>query len=160
MTPDQFFPLAIQAARAGGHIFPAYAACEAAEESAWGASQLCLRANNLFGQKAPLNPPADWAYPVLSLPTHEWNAAAGRLEPATADWPIFPDWATSFRERFALLNRLSYRYSNYAMALAATTGEQFVICVSKTWASDPQRGDNVLAIYAQHQALLESLDAV
>ncbi len=51
-TPqDSFLRQASAAARAAGHIFPDYAACEAALESTWGRSRLAREANNLFGQK-------------------------------------------------------------------------------------------------------------
>lgn len=63
---EEFLQQAASAARRAGHIFPEYAACEAALESAWGHSELAREANNLFGQKqahrrspapVPLNSP-------------------------------------------------------------------------------------------------------
>ncbi|HZU08351.1 MAG TPA: glucosaminidase domain-containing protein, partial [Pseudacidobacterium sp.] len=48
---ETFLQKAYQAAAAAGHIFPEYAACEAALESGWGLSHLATEANNLFGQK-------------------------------------------------------------------------------------------------------------
>lgn len=148
MTPDQFFPRAIAAARAAGHLWPDYAACEAAEESAWGESQLARQGNNLFGQKAPADPPAGWDYPTLELPTTE--IVGGRRSQCIARWPRFPDWPTAFRERMALLRRVPA----YAPALAAPTGESFIRLVSPVWATDPERAMNVLNIYAAHRAAI------
>ncbi|MDE2098738.1 MAG: glucosaminidase domain-containing protein [Patescibacteria group bacterium] len=159
MTPSQFFSLAIPAAIQGGHIWPDYAACEAAEESThrddpsnWALSKLAIQGNNLFGMKAPSHPPEGWAYPTLDLPTYE---VVGGEEVAVAHqfWPIFPDWATAFKERMALLRRLSV----YAPALAASSGPAFVVAVSKVWATDPNRAANVLAIMADNAVLVGSI---
>ena len=146
MTQVEFLQQAMAAALAGGHIWPGYAVCEAAEESNWGNSMLAERANNLFGQKYPSEPPAGFDYPSLVLPTHEY--VGSQFVDAVAHWPIFPDWTAAFRERMALLRRLSA----YAPALAATSGEEFIRLVSPVWATDPKRAANVLAIYAANQA--------
>lgn len=139
MTPADFLAKAEQAATEGGHIFPQYAACEAALESAWGESKLCKLANNLFGQKHGKE-----QYPTVNIPTHE--VIAGKDAIVQAEWPVFPDWATSFSERMALLHRVAA----YGPALAATGGEAFVLAVSKVWSTDPARGMKVLAIYRTH----------
>ena len=147
MTPDEFIPRAITAAYAGLHMFPEYAVCEAALESAWGDSELAVKANNLFGQKQS-HAASAIEYPVLELPTHEW--IGGQMVPAVAAWPIFPDWPTSFAERMRLLQRLAPEYPHYAAALLATDGATFVREVSQTWSTDPERADKVLAIYDAH----------
>lgn len=152
MTPELFFQRALPAAIAGGHIWPEYACCEAAEESAWGESELARQANNLFGLKASRY---GNAYPIIAMPTHEWEN--GHLVPAVADWPKYPDWKTSFAERMATLRRLAPEFPHYAAALAAASGEEFVRQVSLTWSTDPRRADNVLAIYADHASLLAQL---
>lgn len=156
MTPPEFLPLAVAAAQQGGHLFPDWAACEAAIESAWGQSQLAREANNLFGQKAPRFPPPGWSYPSIDLPTHEWEHGE-LVEIRSVAWPKFPDWPTSFRERMELLRRLSVQFSNYAMALEATDGETFVRRVSGTWSTDPRRAATVAAIHRDHESLLQSL---
>lgn len=149
MTPQEFFSEALPAAYKGQHVFPEYACCEAALESAWGDSRLAVEAKNLFGMKQPHDPKAT-QYPVLELPTHEWDAMAKAMVPATANWPIYPDWATSFSERMATLRRVSL----YASALAAKTGEEFVHLVSLHWSTDPLRANNVLRIHEAHKDLL------
>lgn len=148
MTPEEFLPKALTAAHAAQHIFPAYAACEAAEESAWGESQLAKKYNNLFGEKHPRGD----GYETVSLPTHE--VIHGKTVAATALWPIFPDWNTSFRERMHRLTALASVYPEYALALSAIDGEDFVREVSKRWSTDPHRADKVLAIYHRHGELL------
>lgn len=153
MTPGDFLANAVKAAKSAGHCWPGYAVCEAAEESAWASSKLAIQANNLFGQKWPQDPPAEWPYKALQMPTHEWDASKGQMVPAESLWPIFGDWETCFRERMNLLRRLSA----YRPALEATTGEGFVIAVSKVWATDPKRADNVLAIHTQYESEIQGL---
>jgi flagellum-specific peptidoglycan hydrolase FlgJ len=44
------------------------AACEAALESTWGASELATKGNNLFGQKQQVHP----EFGTLHIPTREF----------------------------------------------------------------------------------------
>jgi flagellum-specific peptidoglycan hydrolase FlgJ len=143
-TPqDEFLLKSAAAARAAGHLFPDYAACEAALESGWGLSHLATEANNLFGQKQA-HPPLPGTE-TLTLPTREF--LHGAWLPTQAAWVKFPDWESCFRERMALLHSLAAAWPNYEAALRATTGEQFVSEVSRTWSTDPARAGKVLAIY-------------
>lgn len=152
MMPADFFARAVPSAIAGGHIWPGYAVCEAALESAWGESELARRANNLFGQKQGQ---CTRSLPTIELPTKEWQN--GALVPTTAVWPIFPDWATSFSERMDVLYTLADSIAAYASALAQLDGAHFVIEVSRAWSTDPRRAANVLIIHADHAPLIERL---
>lgn len=145
---QEFLTKAVAAARAAGHIYPEYAACEAALESAWGLSRLAVEANNLFGQKQS-HPPLDRTE-TLSLPTREFLHGAWVV--VQAAWVRFPDWTACFRERMTLLRRLEAAWPHYRAALAATTGEQFITEVSHTWSTDPARAGKVLALFDAHQA--------
>jgi flagellum-specific peptidoglycan hydrolase FlgJ len=149
---EEFLLRAADAARAAGHIWPEYAACEAALESAWGASELALKANNLFGQKQ-FHPP----YPgtgTISLPTREFlHGAWVRIN---AEWMSFPGWQACFRARMEVLERLAHEYTAYAHALGAKNGETFIREVSAVWSTGPRRAEEVLAIYARHGDLLKS----
>lgn len=148
MTPADFIAKAIIAARQSGHIWPEYAVCEAALESRWGESKLAIQCNDLFGQKA--GPWTAQQYPVAQISTHEW--VDGQMVPCMAEWPIFPDWETSFRERILLLQNAKNQDGSlkYLQALAATSGEEFVVKVSRVWATDPARAHKVLSIYRMH----------
>jgi flagellum-specific peptidoglycan hydrolase FlgJ len=146
---DSFLRQAAAAAHAAGHIFPEYAACEAALESTWGQSRLARQANNLFGQKQSAVAESEGGNPgvtpgVLVMPTQEF--LHGRWVTVMARWARYPDHAACFRARMALLHRLEPSYPAYARALAATTGEAFIEAVSRAWSTDPQRGAKVLAI--------------
>jgi flagellum-specific peptidoglycan hydrolase FlgJ len=143
---DDFLLKACEAARTAGHVFPEYAACEAALESAWGMSRLAVEANNLFGQKQS-HPPLGES---LDLPTKEYLHGAWVWVPAA--WAKFPDWPGCFAARMALLERLGEAYPAYAAALAAKDGESFVRLVSKRWSTDPDRGMKVLQIHEVHGA--------
>ncbi len=153
-TPQEEFLLrAAVAARAAGHLYPDFAACEAALESGWGHSRLALEANNLFGQKQA-HPPLSGTE-TLSLPTREF--LHGAWVPVQASWVKFSDWESCFRERMALLRSLARAWPNYRRALAAATGEQFIAAVSRTWSTDPARAGKVLALYDAHHAVFEAL---
>ncbi len=152
---DNFLRNASAAALAAGHIFPEYAACEAALESTWGQSRLAREANNLFGQKQSADAQSDIATPgadagVLAMPTQEF--LHGRWVTVIAQWARFTDAAACFRARMALLRRLEHSYPAYGRALASTTGEAFIEEVSRAWSTDPQRAAKVLAIHRQHCA--------
>lgn len=149
---DEFLTKAAAAARASGHVYPEFAACEAALESGWGMSHLAMEANNLFGQKQAHPPLAGTE--TISLPTREF--LHGAWVAVEANWVKFPDWSACFRERMALLRSLSAAYPNYRAALAATTGDQFVTEVSKTWSTDPDRAGKVLAVHDCHRAAFGS----
>jgi flagellum-specific peptidoglycan hydrolase FlgJ len=149
-TPQSEFLLkAAGAARAVGHLFPDYAACEAALESGWGLSRLATEANNLFGQKQA-HPPLPGTQ-TLTLPTREF--LHGAWVALQANWVKFPDWESCFRERMALLRSLAAAWPNYAAALRATTGEQFITEVSRTWSTDPARAGKVLEVYDHHRGI-------
>lgn len=145
---DDFLTRAAAAARTSGHLFPEYAACEAALESGWGMSHLAVEANNLFGQKQAHPPLA--GTDTLSMPTREFLHGAWVV--VQANWVKFPDWASCFRERMALLRSLGEAYPHYKAALGAVSGEQFITEVSKTWSTDPDRAGKVLSVYDAHRA--------
>ena len=153
-TQEQFLAKAAAAAHAAGHIFPEYAACEAALESAWGQSRLAQQANNLFGQKQSHPALGD----SLQLETREYLHGAWLTVPAL--WARFASWQEAFAARKALLERLARAYPGYAAALRASNGADFVRLVSRRWSTDPHRADKVLAVWQQHgQALKGTLPA-
>ncbi|MHB1935314.1 MAG: glucosaminidase domain-containing protein [Acidobacteriaceae bacterium] len=143
-----FLLRAYRAAQAAHHIFPAYAACEAALESGWGRSQLAVEANNLFGQKQSYPPLTGTE--TVSMPTREY--LHGHWMTVSANWAKFTDWSDCFHARMALLERLARAYPHYGTALKAATGEQYVTAVSLSWSTDPERAGKVLAIYDAHTA--------
>ena len=155
MTMQEAFLIkARDAAKTAGHVFPEYAACEAALESGWGMSKLAVEANNLFGQKQS-HPPVGEG---IELPTKEFAHGAWLTIPAI--WIKFPDWRACFVERMKLLRRLRTAYPGYAAALAAKDGEGFVTLVSRRWSTDPGRAAKVLAVWKTHQHIFLNSEVV
>ncbi len=146
MKPEDFLSKAAAAARAAGHVYPEYAACEAALESAWGTSALALEANNLFGQKQS-HPPRGGS---LTLPTREY--LHGAWITVQAQWAVFTDWQDAFAHRMTLLRALENGYPHYRAALGAPSGDEFVAQVSKSWSTDPERAAKVLSMHRMHFA--------
>jgi flagellum-specific peptidoglycan hydrolase FlgJ len=145
-TPEQlaFLLKAFNGAQAAQHVYPAMAACEAALESAWGTSELAIRANNLFGQKQATHP----IYGTLVLPTKEFINSEWVTEDAY--WVTFPLLADCFTARMDTLERLAPEYPHYALALEAKTAEEYVTEVSLSWSTDPDRAQNCIEIYHAH----------
>lgn len=144
MTSQQkaFLYLANAAAQKAGHIFPEMAACEAAEESAFGTSKLATEAFNLFGMKIHRH----CNYPGrINLPTREFEN--GAWIQTTGAWVVYPDWASCFADRMSTLQRLASFYPHYLNALEAGSPVTYINEVSKTWATDPRRAEKCLAIY-------------
>jgi flagellum-specific peptidoglycan hydrolase FlgJ len=145
----EFFRRAIAAAMMAMHPFPEYAACEAALESAWGTSLIARKANNLFGQKEGFT---TRDLPIIDVGTDE--VVHGHVEHLShAQWPMFPDWKTCFKERLELLMRASV----YHDAMRALDGETFVREVSRHWATDPARAEKVLITYRVNRDLIEGV---
>ena len=141
---DDFLARAYAAAQASGHIFPDWAACEAALESAWGTSRLDLADNNLFGMKQHQHP----EYGTVNMPTRE--EVNDKWVVVDAAFIVYPDWVACFTDRMETLRRLAPYYPHYENALCASSGIIFVTEVSITWATDKERAAKVQAIYAAH----------
>jgi len=150
---EEFLSKASEMARAAGHVWPEYAACEAALESSWGRSELAVKGNNLFGQKQS-HPPLPGSQ-TMRLPTREF--LHGAWVSIMANWASFADWETCFRARMELLERLARAYPGYSRALAAVDGEIYVREVSAVWSTGPARAAQVLEIHGQHRNLLTAV---
>lgn len=129
-------------ARTSGHIFPEMAACEAALESAYGTSKLYVEGLNAFGMKQHSHP----IYGSISLMTQEYVKL--QVESVKAEWVSYPTLRDCFYDRMRTLNRLAAVFPHYNAALHATTAEEYVTEVSKTWSTDPNRAQKVLNIFA------------
>jgi flagellum-specific peptidoglycan hydrolase FlgJ len=150
-----FLSAASAAAGAGGHIWPDFAACEAALEGSYGNSALARQDLNLFGMKQHRHP----VFGTVSLPTGEF--IHGQWVRVTADWVKYPSWSDCFADRMATLRRLAPEqgFEHYAAALAAHDGITFVREVSKSWSTDPNRGQKVIDIYFRWKGTVPSTTA-
>lgn len=138
----QFITNCIAEARSSGHIFPEMAACEAALESTYGTSLLAIKGLNLFGVKQHSHP----IYGSISLMTREYVNL--QVESVMVEWVSYPTLRDCFEDRMRTLQRLSAVFPHYNAALHATTAEEYVTEVSKTWSTDPARAQKVLSIFA------------
>ena len=138
---QQFLLTAAAEAKKAAHVFPEMAACEAALESGYGASELAREGNNLFGMKQHRH----MIYGVLNLPTREFEN--GEWIQTTADWVKYPDQASCFADRMSTLQRLAPYFLHYRNALAAATPQIYIVEVSQTWATDPKRTASVQAVF-------------
>ncbi len=159
-----FLQKALAAAKDAQHIFPEYAACEAALESRFGESQLARVDNNLFGMKQHKNShpivPKEGAtrvgqppvYPGHVLPTKEYEN--GKWVTVRQEFIRYPGWHECFQDRMATLIRLAPVFPAYHAALNAKDGETFVTEVSKTWSTDPERAKKVLEIFRRRMRVI------
>lgn len=148
-----FIKRAAVAAEQADHLFPVMAACEAALESRYGTSDLAIKDKNLFGCKQHKHP----IYGTHVLPTKEFVGVANDHDGTpdgwivvNAEWITYPTWRECFQDRMATLQRLSPVLPHYKAALEAPDPTTYCLEVSASWASDPKRGDKVLAIYAEY----------
>jgi flagellum-specific peptidoglycan hydrolase FlgJ len=146
---EDFLQKCAAAAGAGGHVWPDFAACEAALESNYGRSTLAAQDNNLFGMKQHKHP----VFGTVALPTGEF--LNGQWVRVTADFVKYPGWAECLGDRMSTLRRLApvKGFEHYAAALSALTGGDFVREVSKSWSTDPNRAQKVIDIYSRWKSL-------
>lgn len=150
MTPSQahWITETCRAAQDAHHVFPLMAACEAALESDYGQSFLAKDGCNLFGMKQHQHP----EFGTITLPTREFLQDKG-WQTVEARWVKYPDAKSCFSDRMITLQRLQNRYPNYGAALRADSPETYIWEVSKTWATDPKRGQNVFNCYREYREL-------
>ena len=141
MTKQEFITMAAEAARAGK--YPAgITIAQAALESAWGSSQLSLKANNYFGIKAH----GDAESTVF--PTTE--VVNGRSVTVEARFATYPDVAACFADRDRIITQLAC----YQDARAnAHDPETFARCLARHWATDPKYAEKLLKIYRENKLL-------
>jgi flagellum-specific peptidoglycan hydrolase FlgJ len=144
----RFLEKALEAARDAQHIFPEYAACEAALESRFGEAQLARLDNNLFGMKQHKH----HLYGSHVLPTREYEN--GEWIIVRQEFIKYPSWHECFQDQMATLLRLAPVMPHYHAALNARDGEAFVREVSKSWSTDPERAKKVLDVYRQRMRLI------
>jgi flagellum-specific peptidoglycan hydrolase FlgJ len=158
---EAFLTRAYFAAQQSAHIFPDMAACEAALESSYGRSALAIDDNNLFGMKQHQHV----LYGTHILPTREFLNS--KWVTVGARWVKYPGWRECFDDRMATLRRLStirdhngvLEFPHYDAALGAGNAAGFVIEVSRTWSTDPQRAKKVIDIRLAHIGLFNRLMA-
>ncbi len=128
----------------GRRINPAVCAAQAALETGYGTSGLCLRANNVFGIKAR----STWAGKRIRMPTREWSRADGWVK-IMADFRAYDSVERSIEDYANVIERCSW----YRDAAAnADEWEEFLRGIMPIpgkepgWATDPMYFEKVKAI--------------
>jgi flagellum-specific peptidoglycan hydrolase FlgJ len=154
MTPQHLAWLEniIAQAKVAEHVWPEMAACEAALESGWGTSALAREAKNLFGLKQSSHP----IYGTVMMPTREFINNQWTVVPAA--WVQYDTETACFDDRMNTLRRLKSAYPHYAAALEATDPLTYIVEVSKSWSTDPDRAYKCQSIYADYKASLPTQD--
>lgn len=145
-SEEVFLAKAVRAARDAGHVFPAMAACEAAIDSSWGESQLA-EYNNLFRMKQHERP----IYETVQFANCDFETDLWREK---ATWVCYPDLKACFRDRMKTLYILAAIHTDYALALAAHSANEFVREVSRTWSTDLQRAAKCIALHNSQQNVI------
>jgi flagellar protein FlgJ len=144
MTKLEFIAMATAAAATGKYP-TGITVAQAALESAWGNSQLALKANNYFGIKAHGD-----AESIAMLTTEVVNGKSVKL---VARFAAYPDMVACFADRDRIITQLAC----YQDARAnASDPELFARCLARHWATDPKYAEKLLKIYRDNT--LQSLD--
>jgi flagellum-specific peptidoglycan hydrolase FlgJ len=145
-----FYTKAYADAMAAHDPWPEYSIVDAAMESGWGESDLAQH-NNLLGQKQGH---VTAHCQTIDIPTHE--EVRGKMVPlGHCIWPVFSSWEECFSARLALLHSMDC----YKPALAATSGEAFILALEHVWASDTKKASEVIAQHARDAAIIAKIMA-
>lgn len=126
---------ACNTARQKGALFnDAVVTAQAALESSWGNSGLCIKACNLFGIKAG----PSWQGATLELPTREWSKQRGWYS-TVARWRKYPSWNECIVDYSRIIHSLSwYRGCTTALDDADAYLQALLPAPGKPgWATDP-----------------------
>lgn len=145
MSPADFFAKIGPAARESMMItdVPAGFVCaQAALESGWGTSGLCVKDNNLFGVKAD----ASWKGPVDHMLTHEYVNQRNIV--VDAPWRVFSSWEASITDHASFF----HDNARYAPAFKTLSSIQFATAIAAAgYATDPEYGSKLVVLIQEHQ---------
>lgn len=138
------FEAASKVCAMGRKINPAVCAAQAALETGYGTSGLCLRANNLFGIKAR----PTWPGKRIQMPTREWSKVDGWVR-VLADFRAYDSVEGSISDYADVIERCSwYRdarenaddWEAFLRGIMPKPGKE------PGWATDPMYFEKVKAI--------------
>ena len=137
MTQAEFLIQAFAAAKAAGHIFPDWAACEAAHASKFGTTESAVKGNNLFDFRVP----AKRMPGTLTVTIEQAKQASVRR--------AFANWQDCFAYRALWIQAVTMFY----LVRRAKTGDEYIAEMNRL-ASDPATySAKVKAIYTANEAL-------
>ena len=161
MTREQFVRELLTAAesvqRAGAPIHPQGAVAHAANESAFGASGLTTKANNLFGIKAMGAHTPYWDGKSVSMPT--WEVIDGKHVTIEAAFRAYNTWAESLGDYADLIKRL-YPGAVKGAHRDVTFLAGLFLTGPRKWATDPAAFDKCCRILAQYEPVLYDVEGI
>lgn len=132
-------------AQQAGHKWPAAAACEAMDETAWG-KDFPAGSYNVLGIKAY----PGWTGPTVTADGTEQNPNGSWTGPQVDRWCKFESFVDCFKEQMLILAE-----PRYAAAMEAPTIEEYIVAECAIWSTSQQKGQAVLEIYRAHRDILE-----
>lgn len=127
-----FLQKLVDAARASGHIWPTWAAVEAALDSDWGTTELAQKANNVFNLRAPARFASNMANQIY----------VQTVNGKQYDWLKFGTLEACFAARMGKLRS----FGMYYQAVRAKSGAAYIDLISPIWSADKERAAKVRAL--------------
>ena len=140
-----FITEAYAAAKLAQHIWPDYAACEAALDSQYGETPQAIHASNLFNFRAPAKLPHGIRLIAIESQVKLPNGQETNL---AKDFILFASQQDCFAYRMGQLKSTTMFY----LALRAKTGADYLSEMAKL-SADPQRAEKVAAIHTQYASV-------
>jgi len=137
MIVTDFLIAAFAAAQAAGHIFPDWAACEAAHASKFGTIEAAVKGNNLFDLRVP----AKRGPGTLTIPIEHASKLVMRLR--------FASWQDCFAHRAAWMQNVTMFY----LVRRAKTGDEYIREMNKLASRPDVYEAEVRAIYEANKAV-------
>ncbi len=142
MTPLNFIAKILPSAQDCRSSPVSVTIAQAAVESSWGSSELCVKGNALFGIKADSN----WHGDSIMLPTDE-DLPDGRHETITALFRAYASWDESFSDHETFLKS----NPRYAPALIHKDAENFVNAIAAAgYSTNPHYASLLMSIINYH----------
>jgi peptidoglycan hydrolase-like protein with peptidoglycan-binding domain len=123
------------------NILPSLTIAQAILESGWGASQLAVKAKNLFGIKAF----ASWTGKRITFPTTEWYD--GRKQVVNAEFRSYDSFDESIQDHNKLLNNNRYNAVSKAKDYRAACRKIF----NCGYATDPAYPEKLIKIIEENK---------
>lgn len=141
-----FLKQAYEAAKSANHRWPACAAAEACAETGWG-QHMPPNSNNVLGIKVYKG----WKGPAVGANGTEQSTDGKWSGPQADMWCVFSTIADCFREQVKILQE-----PRYALAMAATSPQSYIVAESHIWSTGLAKGQTVLSIYNAHKDILNA----
>lgn len=125
-------------------ILPSITIAQAILESAWGKSDLAIKANNLFGIKAN----KDWGGKYYTKTTTEEKN--GKKYQVEANFRKYDNWQESVLDHDNFFVTPSWRATHYAKVLSAKNYKEVAAALTGTYATDSKYGEKLVSLIERY----------